>query len=304
MRKSKRPSRTSQRFWQRHKPALPSQSIREHAFPKSVETVHFLYRTDRELKAHPSYKAAKAGNGKAAVRLVADLAPPLLAELRVRGFPCPRIFVAPHAREATGDNAIPHMLAVYLHSELGGMIDKSIVQVTRVFHTGADPMERMNSRAEFTGYVEPGGNYVLVDDVTTMGGTLAELANYIQGRRAEVVGVVALVNAGRSGRLVAPSRTIRELERRYGDEIRKIFGIATHALTADEAGYLIGFRSVDEIRGRLAKAREETTHRLGSKGIFLVEPQEQVDRHHDSRRQRHKVRKWISRLKQKHRLHK
>ncbi len=302
MRKSKHPSRKSQRVWQRRETALPSQSVRVHPFPKSVESVHFLYRTDRELKSHPSYKAAKAGNGEAAVQLLADLAPPLLAELQVSGLPCPRIFVAPHAREATGDNAIPHMLAVYLQSKLGGMIDKSIVQVTRVFHTGADPMERMNSRAEFTGYVEPGGPYVLVDDVTTMGGTLAELANYIQGRRAEVVGVVVLVNAGRSGRLVAPSRTILELERRYGDEIRKIFGIATNALTADEAGYLIGFRSVDEIRGRLAKARKETTHRLGSKGIFLVEPQEQVERHRHGRRQRHKVRKWISRLKPKPRL--
>ncbi|PVY69103.1 hypothetical protein C7414_12157 [Cupriavidus alkaliphilus] len=302
MRKSKHPSRKSQRVWQRRETALPSQSVRVHPFPKSVESVHFLYRTDRELKSHPSYKAAKAGNGEAAVQLLTDLAPPLLAELQVSGLPCPRIFVAPHAREATGDNAIPHMLAVYLQSKLGGMIDKSIVQVTRVFHTGADPMERMNSRAEFTGYVEPGGPYVLVDDVTTMGGTLAELANYIQGRRAEVVGVVVLVNAGRSGRLVAPSRTILELERRYGDEIRKIFGIATNALTADEAGYLIGFRSVDEIRGRLAKAREETTHRLGSKGIFLVEPQEQVERHRHGRRQRHKVRKWISRLKPKPRL--
>lgn len=299
MRKPKHPSLNGQRLRRCGKSTPPSQSVREHPFPKSVESVHCLYRSDRELKAHPSYKAAKAGDGRAAVQLISDLAPPLIAEMRVRGFPRPPIFVAPHAREATGDNAIPHMLAVYLHSELDGFIDKSIVQVTRVFHTGADPMERMNSRAEFTGYVEPGGHYVLVDDVTTMGGTLAELANYIQARRAEVVGVVVLVNAGRSGRLAAPSKTILELERRYGNEIRQIFGIATHALTADEAGYLIGFRSADEIRGRLAKAREETTHRLGSKGIQLDEPQEQVGRHRGERRRRHKVRKWVSRFKHK-----
>ncbi|WP_439683709.1 Conjugal transfer protein TraN [Cupriavidus oxalaticus] len=299
MRKSKHPSLTDQRPWHRGKPTAPAQSVREHPFPKSLESVHFLYRSDRELKTHSSYKAAKAGSGKAAVQLISDLAPPLIAELLVKGFPRPCIFVAPHAREATGDNAIPQMLAVYLHSELGGVIDKSIVQVTRVFHTGADPMERMNSRAEFTGYVEPGAHYVLVDDVTTMGGTLAELANYIQARRAEVVGVVVLVNAGRSGRLVAPSKTILELERRYGNEIREIFGIATNALTADEAGYLIGFRSVDEIRGRLTKAREETTHRLGSKGIQLDEPQEQVDRRRSERRKRYKVRKWVSRIKHK-----
>ncbi|WP_454711391.1 conjugal transfer protein TraN [Cupriavidus nantongensis] len=277
----------------------PAQRVREHPFPNSVESVHFLYGSDRDLKSHPSYKAAKAGNGKAAIQLISELAPPLLADLQVRGFPRSCIFVAPHAREATGDNAIPHMLAVYLHSALGGWIDKSIVQLTRVFHTGADPMERMISRAEFTGYVEPGGRYMLVDDVTTMGGTLAELADYIQAHGAEVAGAIVLVNASRSGRLVAPSKTIRELERRYGDEIRKIFGIATHALTADEARYLIGFRSADEIRGRLAKAREETTHRLGSKGILVDGRQEQVDRRRGSRRKRQKVRKWVSRLKQR-----
>ncbi|WP_427311534.1 phosphoribosyltransferase [Cupriavidus sp. H39] len=298
MRKSKHSLLTSRRPWHRRRSAS-TQIVREHPFPNSVESAHFLYRSDRDIKSHPSYQAAKAGDGKAAIQLISDLAPSLVSDLQIRGFPSSCIFVAPHAREATGDNAIPHMLAVYLHSAFGGVIDKSIVQLTRVFHTGADPMERMISRAEFTGYVEPGGHYVLVDDVTTMGGTLAELANYIQAHRAEVVGAIVLVNASRSGRLVAPSKTILELERRYGNEIRKIFGIATDALTADEARYLIGFRSTDEIRGRLAKAREETAHRLGSKGIFLDGPQEQVDRRRSSSRTRHKVRKWVSRLKHK-----
>ncbi|AQV95773.1 hypothetical protein BJN34_17995 [Cupriavidus necator] len=137
-------------------------------------------------------------------------------------------------------------------------------------------MERMYLRADFSGYVVPGGEYVLVDDVTTMGGTLAELADYIQAHRGKVVGAIVLVSAGRSGRLVAPSKAIHQLERRYGDEICKIFGIATRALTADEAGYLIGFRTLDEIRGRLAKARQETSHRLGSKGIQFDGPEKQV----------------------------
>jgi hypothetical protein len=39
-----------------------------------------------------------------------------------------------------------------------------------VFHTGADPMERMCLRPEFDGHVIAGGRYVLVDDVTSMGG--------------------------------------------------------------------------------------------------------------------------------------
>jgi len=60
---------------------------------------------------------------------------------------------------------------------------------------------------------------------------------------------------------------IRKLEKRYDDEIEEIFGIIPGALTANEASYLIGFKSADEIRNRLAKARKETDRRLRSKGI-------------------------------------
>ncbi|MFJ4292499.1 conjugal transfer protein TraN [Cupriavidus sp. NPDC089707] len=249
---------------------------REHPFPKSAESPYFLYRSDAELKAHSSYSAAKSGSTEAAIRLIGDVALPLIAKLREEDFPSSCIYVAPHALEAQGENAIPQVLAMYLHHVLDGEVDESIVQTTKVFHTGADPMERINLRARFSGYVVRGGRYVLVDDVTTMGGTLAELANYIQAQRGDVVAAIVLVCAGRSGRLVAPRKVILELERRYGDEIRKIFGIAAHALTADEAGYLIGFRTVDEIRNRRAKAEQETYLRLGSKGIQLDESEGQV----------------------------
>ncbi|CAQ70744.1 conjugal transfer protein TraN [Cupriavidus taiwanensis] len=262
----------------RHRRKLPFEvrQDREYPFPGTVDSPYFLYRSDAELKAHPSYKAAKAGSAEAAIQLIADLAPPLVARLLDEAFPPSCIFVAPHAKEAAGENAIPQVLAMYLHHALDGSVDETIVQATKVFHTGADPMERLNMRASFSGYVVPDGRYVLVDDVTTMGGTLAELANYIQCHGAGVIAAIVLVCAGRSGRLVAPGRVIRELERRYGDEIRKIFGIATHALTADEAGYLIGFRTSDEIRNRRAKAEQETHLRLGAKGIQLDEPEGQV----------------------------
>lgn len=259
---------------------------REYPFPDSVESLRFLYRSDAELKAHPGYKAAKAGSIDAAIQLIVDLAPPLVARLAEEGFPSSCIFVAPHAKEAEGENAIRQVLAMYLHHVLDGEVDEYIVQTTKVFHTGADPMERMNLRARFSGHVVPGGRYVLVDDVTTMGGTLAELANYIQCHHGGVVAAIVLVCAGRSGRLAAPRKVVLELERRYGDEIRKIFGIATHALTADEAGYLIGFRTSDEIRNRRAKAEQETYLRLGSKGIQLDEPEGQVKPKSPKRRQR------------------
>jgi hypothetical protein len=108
------------------------------------------------------------------------------------------IYVAPHAEEATGDNAIPRALAQAVAHVAAGGADDEIVQVTRVFHTGADPMERLNNRPEFDGLAQPGAGSVLVDDVTTMGGTLAGLAHYIQANGGRVMGTGVFVNASRS----------------------------------------------------------------------------------------------------------
>lgn len=57
-------------------------------------------------------------------------------------------FIAPHAREAAGDNAIPQVLATASAIVAQGEVETDIVQVTRVYHTGADPMERMCLRPE------------------------------------------------------------------------------------------------------------------------------------------------------------
>ncbi len=225
-----------------------------------------LYRDDTVLKGHPHYRAAKAGNDAAAVRLVQDLAPPLYVET-VRRFGAGTIYAAPHAIEATGENAIPTVLATALAAAADGQVDADIVQENQVFHTGADPMERLNARSSFDGVVRLGAGYVLVDDVTTMGGTLADLAHHHWACNGRIIGAVVLVNAARSGRLVPDQQIVARLERRFGDVIRDLFGIAPAALTAEEAGYLIGFRSADEIRSRSTKAQQETAGRLRARGI-------------------------------------
>ena len=50
-------------------------------------------------------------------------------------------------------------------------------------------------------------------------------------------------------------------------EIRELFNIDPSDLTAQEAGYLSGFRDADELRNRVAKARQERSARLLSKGL-------------------------------------
>lgn len=239
---------------------------RTHALPLQIERPFSFARTDALLKAHPLYSQAKAGSAEAAVDVVSNIALTFIAQISSQ-LPADAWYVAPHAREATGDNAIPQVLAAACASAVGGLIDTDIVQISRVFHTGADPMERMATRPDFEGIVIPGANYVLIDDVTTMGGTLAELANYIQEREGNVAGSVVLVNAGRIEEFHPSQSLLSKLRSRYENEIEHIFGIRPDALTANEANYIIGFRTADEIRNRLTKAREETYRRLRSKGI-------------------------------------
>ena len=89
--------------------------------------------------------------------------------------------------------------------------------------TGADTMQRLIALSEFAGAVEVGASYVLVDDVSTMGGTLADLANYIQENGGRVAGSVLLVNASRSGKVIPAPKSLALLERRFGlsDYVRK-----------------------------------------------------------------------------------
>lgn len=211
----------------------------------------------------------KGGDPAAAFQLVYALAPPLIEQ--VERFGPEAIFVAPHALEASGENAIPQTLASYLAQKAGAREDVSIVQRNRVYHTGADAMQRLIAPSEFAGALEAGARYVLVDDVSTMGGTLADLASYIQTNGGQVAGSVLLVNAARSGKVIPSFKTLELLEERFGDEIRTTFGIETAALTWEEARYLVGFRTVDELRNRAAAAKQARIERLRSKGIGLDE---------------------------------
>mgnify|MGYP003629465854 CR=1 FL=1 len=239
---------------------------RIYGFPASARHFH-LYEHDSDIKRHPAYLSAKQGNDEAAFELVWSLASEFLYSLQGK-FSQNIVYVSPFAREASGDNAIPPLLSTACASFIGGQAENDIVQVEKVYHTGADPMERMSLRPSFEGEVLPGQPYVLVDDVTNMGGTLAELANYILINGGTVEGSIVLCNAGRSHDFIPSKKAVQLLNERFGNEIKNIFGISTTALTANEANYLVGFKSADAIRNRLTKAEKETIERLRSKGIY------------------------------------
>ena len=84
-------------------------------------------------------------------------------------------------------------------------------------------MQRLIAPSEFAGTVEVGARYVLVDDVSAMGGTSADLANYVLanggqvGKKPNTSSVsVPLTNS----EIERPQRNKRALS----DYARKVFG--------------------------------------------------------------------------------
>lgn len=234
-------------------------SLRRFGVPASADLLLTWYLDVGQLRAHAEFHAAKAGGALAAARLVNDL----VEQVDVRDrFPGGCVFVPVLAAEASGYNAIPPALAAVLARLSEGVSTDDIVQINRAFHTGGRAMERVAVRPLFAGEVRPGARYVLVDDVTVMGSTVAELANHILLCGGMVVGIAVIVYAGRTGRLVPHPARVRTIQDRFGDAVQEALSLEPGALTADEAEYLLNFRDPDALRDRVAAALRERGTRL------------------------------------------
>lgn len=80
-----------------------------------------------------------------------------------------------------------------LANELNLPITFDIVQAVKANHTKASAYERIAwGQAIFTGEVERGREYLIVDDTVAMGGTLAGLKGYIETMGGKVIQAVVL----------------------------------------------------------------------------------------------------------------
>jgi hypothetical protein len=248
--------------------------IRRFGIPPAADPPISSYRNTNALQAHPAYEAAKAGDPEAAVRLVQDIVNPGTVQEAARRFGPAVTYVPVHAEEAAGRNRIPYTLANYYATLTGADVAPDIVQATRAYHTGANAIERLIARPLFEGPVQPGRSHVLTDDVSVLGGTLAELANHIQANGGEVAGVVNLVNGSRMPHNVPLLQRVKMVEQRHGQAIQDELGIEPRALTAAETEYLLNFGTSDAFRDRVATARRARSERLRSKGVFPSETED------------------------------
>ncbi len=204
-----------------------------------------------KLRKYRNYVAAKAGDEEAAVKLIDDVVKESLVKWMQEKYPG-SIVVSVQAIEAKGRNKLPVAFATKIADVNEFENNFGIVQENKPQRTGKDALHRLIYRSVFSGNVQQGGNYIIVDDVITQGGTLNDLRKYIQSKGGNVVHAAAL-SAGMQKSTGAESKvmkikeeTVKALYSKFGtavDEMLFRFKIAEKVsqLTESEAQYILGF---------------------------------------------------------------
>ncbi|MFZ9937746.1 MAG: DUF7178 family protein, partial [Luteolibacter sp.] len=215
-----------------------------------------------KMKSHPAYVSAKAGEPRAAFRVVNDLVK--VDRLRELGRQFPGAIVAGlHAEEATGHNMLPEALADAIANHAGLELDEDIVIANTPKRTGSSAIHRLASRPEIAGNVKAGRQYILADDVATQGGTLSEARAYIEEQGGEVVAVVTMA-AAQGGTVLAMSEKTRlALQEKFGNDALNEFAAATslyggqwQAFTNSEGLAILKYAKLETAKDSILAARK------------------------------------------------
>ncbi|MBH1418022.1 PLxRFG domain-containing protein [Stenotrophomonas maltophilia] len=224
------------------------------------------------LSAHADYAAAKAGDDTAALRVARDaITPEFVQDVRA-ALPegSKPLVVAVQSQEATGNNRIPRMAAEVLAQRLGLQVSEDIVQAAKVNRSAGDALHRLANQPPFTGKVEKGRDYVLIDDTLTQGGTLAQLKTHIEDNGGKVVLATALTGKDYSRKIALNSQSLADVRERFGSIEswwRDQFGYGFEGLTESEARTILtldkGRLDADALRDRVAEGRVSGLRPMG-----------------------------------------
>ncbi|WP_455228191.1 MuF-C-terminal domain-containing protein [Kingella denitrificans] len=228
--------------------------------------------TLEELKNSENYQAAKVGDSKAALSLVQSLLnEQTIAEIQEMAGGREPVIVAVRAEESAGRNKIPFMMARALSSQTGWQVDTKLFQANFAGRTGTDAVYRLANPPIFRGDVQAGRDYLIVDDNSTMGGTIASLRGYIENRGGHVIGA-AVMSARETGLDIVPTqKQLDDIQRKHGDAPNdywtNTFGYGIDHLTRGEAGTIRTSPSFDRLRSGIDAARLQRSERMGDRGI-------------------------------------
>ena len=215
-----------------------------------------------DLKNEPEYLEAKEGDLEAALdlveRLITDDTIEQLSELIGDEKP---VILPVLAEEATGRNKIPIAFAQEIAERLNLDVETDIIQQEFVGRTDSGADHRLEFNPSFEGEVKQGKKYIVVDDTLTMGGTLASLRGYIENRGGQVVGATVMTAHPGALDMVVKPNMLEAIGVKHGQVMNEFwkenYGYEIDKLTQGEAGHLKAAQSVDSLRERLTKARDE-----------------------------------------------
>ena len=213
-----------------------------------------------ELKDAAGYTQAKAGDAEAAYDMVKSLlSTETLDNIRELAGGRVPILISVKAQESSGKNKIPEAMAHAIRASTGWPVDAEIVQINKPGRTGSGSSYRLAFQPVFDGKVEAGRDYLILDDNSTMGGTIASLRGYIENRGGRVIGA-AVMSARDTALDIVPTRNqLNEIQRKHGDAPNdywtREFGYGIDRLTRAEAGVIRSAGVFDSIRDRIAAAR-------------------------------------------------
>lgn len=201
------------------------------------------------LKGDPAYSAAKHGDLKAARQVVGRIC-------HADKFTTRADYVVPVVKLERGDhwNALPLAYAERVARATGAKLIPTIVQDNIVHHTDASATQRLMAQPSFTGKVPP-GSYVIVDDMATLGSTLANLRGHLERYGGRVLAASTLATAIFSSKLVPDPTIIASVNRRFKNELPFLteqLGFPISCLTGRESYFLNGLQTLESLRNPLA----------------------------------------------------
>jgi len=209
-----------------------------------------VHSSIQKLKSLPQYYAAKQGDDRAAAQIARALVRPEKIDVAID-------YIIPVIQVEHGHyNAIPVALGALLAQTIGAKLWLDVCQLNKVNHTDAGAQDRLQNQPVFGGTV-PRRKCLICDDVVTYGATLANLRGFLVSAGADVA-VATTIGAAYGSTKLAPARSMMaDLQTQYGQELERCtetIGFRGECLTAREACFLAGLRTIERVRNCFTEA--------------------------------------------------
>ncbi|MCM2399436.1 phosphoribosyltransferase [Rhizobium sp. S95] len=218
------------------------------------------------LGNHALYQAAKGERDvDAALALIDDVVVErtvaTLRELEQNHKVKPKL-IAPAAQLGDSNNALAMTYAQWLGHELGWAVDESVFQLKDFSKDKSNAWVRIAHRSAFYGEIDKTTPYVIVDDVITLGGTMADLRSFILGKGGRVIGMSTIASKdGNDVQIRLGSDTQTELEKFYGSDLAKfcneLLGFDHRGFTDPEAARVLGCSGYVDLRKKIVRGRDQ-----------------------------------------------